>query len=121
MSGSDLQNAISSGVMALADEIKSAAIVAQTRSGRTALSIASHRPNRPIIVVTSSPRTAGQLAIMYGSKTFVRDDVVNIGDRVAQWLKDQNVFESGDRVVVVSGAQPGLIGGTDTIKVRVLK
>jgi pyruvate kinase len=115
-----LQDAISSGVMALAHQIDAAAIVAQTKSGPTALSIASHRPLMPIVVVTSTPRVATQLALMYASKTFLREDQENVGSNLAQWLKEQSVFESGDRVVIVSGHQPGLIGGTDTIKVRVL-
>lgn len=120
IANNDLQDAISSGVMTLADQIKASAIVAQTKSGVTALSIASHRPNMPIVVVTSTPRVASQLALMYASKTFLREDIENVGENLAYWLKDQNVFNSGDRVVIVSGAQPGLIGGTDTIKVRVL-
>jgi pyruvate kinase len=117
----DLQDAISSSVMTLANQIHASAIVAQTKSGPTALSIASHRPNMPIVVVTSTPRVASQLALMYASKTFLREDVENVGANLAQWLKDQNVFATGDRVVIVSGRQPGLIGGTDTIKVRVLE
>lgn len=117
----ELQDAISSSVMTLAHQIDAAAIIAQTKSGPTALSIASHRPSMPIVVVTSTPRVASQLAIMYASKTFLREDQENVGANVAQWLKDQNVFASGDRVVIVSGKQPGMIGGTDTIKVRVLE
>jgi pyruvate kinase len=117
----NLQDAISSSVMTLAHQINAAAIVAQTKSGPTALSIASHRPSMPIVVVTSTPRVASQLALMYASKTFLREDAENVGGSLAQWLKEQNVFIAGDRVVIVSGRQPGLIGGTDTIKVRILE
>jgi pyruvate kinase len=117
----NLQDAISSGVMTLAHQISAAAIVAQTKSGATALSIASHRPSMPIVVVTSTSRVASQLALMYATKTFLREDEVEVGAHLAQWLKEQGVFTHGDRVVIVSGKQPGLIGGTDTIKVRVLE
>lgn len=117
----NLQEAITSGALALAEQIKAAAIIAQTKSGPTALSIAARRPNMPIIVVTSTPRVATQMALMYASKSFLREDVENVGANLAEWLKEQNVFQSGDRVVIVSGHQPGLIGGTDTIKVRVLQ
>ena len=118
--GVGLQDAISSAVMTLSHQIKAAAIVAQTKSGMTAMSIASHRPNMPVVVVTSEPRVAQQLALMYASKCFIRDDIENVGANLAQWLREQNVFAEGDRVVIVSGHQPGLVGGTDTIKVRVL-
>ena len=117
----NLQEAITSGALALAKHIRAAAIIAQTKSGPTALSIAARRPNMPIVVVTSTPRVATQMALMYASKSFLRDDVENVGANLAEWLKEQNVFEAGDRVVIVSGHQPGLIGGTDTIKVRVLE
>ena len=117
----ELQEAISSAVITLANEVKAAAIVAQTKSGATAMSIARRRPNMPIVVVTSTPRVASQLALMYASKTFLREDVENVGAKLASWLQEQKVFASGDRVVIVSGRQPGLIGGTDTIKVRVLE
>jgi pyruvate kinase len=119
--GSALPNAISAAVMTLAHQIKAAAIVAETKSGNTALNIASHRPNMPIVVVTSTPRVATQLALMYASKTFLRDDISGVGATLAAWLKEQGVFTHGDRVVIVSGKQPGLTGGTDTIKVRVLE
>lgn len=117
----ELQEAISSAVITLAKELKAAAIVAQTKSGATALSIARRRPNMPIVTVTSTPRVASQLALMYASKTFLREDIENVGAKLAQWLKEQGVFTRGDRVVIVSGRQPGLIGATDTIKVRVLE
>jgi pyruvate kinase len=117
----NLQDAISSGVMTLSNQISAAAIVAQTKSGATALSIASHRPSMSIVVVTSTPRVASQLALMYASKTFLREDELDVGALLAQWLKEQGVFTHGDRVVIVSGKQPGLIGGTDTIKVRILE
>ncbi|HSX28264.1 MAG TPA: pyruvate kinase [Candidatus Saccharimonadales bacterium] len=116
-----LQGAISSSVLTLANQIKAAAIVVQTKSGDTALSMASYRPNMPLVVVTSTPRVASQLALMHASKTFLREDVENVGANLAQWLKDQGVFTRGDRVVIISGRQPGLVGGTDTIKVRVLE
>lgn len=117
----NLQDAISSAVMALAHQIKAAAIVAETKSGATALSIASHRPNMPIIITTSSRRAANQLALLYGGKAFLHEDQAGIGLELASWLKEKGIFASGDRVVIVSGKQPGLIGGTDTLKVRVLE
>jgi pyruvate kinase len=117
----DLQDAISSAVMTLAHQIDAVAIIAETKSGMTALSIASHRPNMSVVAVTSVKRVCQQLALMFASNVFVRPDDATAGLQLAQWLKEQNALRSGDRVVIVSGRQPGLIGGTDTIKVRVLE
>ncbi|HEV2412813.1 MAG TPA: pyruvate kinase [Candidatus Saccharimonadales bacterium] len=116
-----LQDAISDVVMALAHEINAAAIVVETKSGKTARMVASRRPHMPIVAVTSNQRVCQELALLYGTMAFVRPDGVSAGLDLAMWLKEKEVFKKGDRVVIVSGKQPGLIGGTDTIKVRVLE
>jgi pyruvate kinase len=73
--------------------------------------------------VTSSPRAAQQLALSYANKSFVRPDGEKAGLELAKELKANNFFGGQDTVTVtiVSGKQPGLIGATDTIRVRVLE
>jgi pyruvate kinase len=122
--GNDRQDAISSAAVTLAGQLGVTAIVAETRSGATASSIAAHRPMLPIISVTSSQRVAQQLTLMYANKSFVRPDGEKAGLELARELKAENYYGDDTRpttVVVVSGKQPGLIGGTDTIRVRVLE
>jgi pyruvate kinase len=114
------QDAISGVVIKLANDIRAAAIVAETKSGATALKIASHRPKLPIIVATSSQRVAQQLAIMYGAMTFIRKDDQSQATKLAEWLQAHEVFKKGDIVVTASGQQSGVVGATDTIKVRAL-
>lgn len=114
------QDAISSAAVAIAGQVKAQAIFCETKSGATALSIASCRPSVPIVSVTSNPRVAQQLCLMYGNKSFLRADGERAGLKVAQKLAEDGKLEHGRPVVLVSGRQPGLMGGTDTIKVRVL-
>ncbi|HEX6258157.1 MAG TPA: pyruvate kinase [Candidatus Saccharimonadales bacterium] len=118
----DMQDAISSAAVTLASQIKATGIVAETKSGVTAASIAAHRPSLPIISVTSDPRVAQQLALMYANKSFLREDGERAGLELAKELKSRMFFGEDAKVtvVLVSGRQPGLIGGTDTIRVRVL-
>jgi pyruvate kinase len=117
------QDAISASAVSLADQLGASAIVAETKSGATAANIAAHRPNLPIISVTSEPRAAQQLALSYANKSFVRPDGEKAGFELAKELKTNGFFESDKpvTVVIVSGKQPGLIGGTDTIRIRVLE
>ncbi|HSE29358.1 MAG TPA: pyruvate kinase [Candidatus Saccharimonadales bacterium] len=115
------QDAISSAAITLAHQIGATAIVCETKSGATALSIAAHRPSMPIISVTSDARVAQQLCLMYANKSFLRPDGETAGLTQAQDLVKKGTLHKGDKVVLVSGRQPGLIGGTDTIKVRVLE
>lgn len=117
----DYRFAIARAAVGIADDVNAVAIIAETKSGATAATIAACRPNLPIAAVTSSPRAAQQLALSYATRCFIRPDSETAGIDLAKELKDQNYFgENVDpfTVVVVSGKQPGLVGGTDTIGVR---
>lgn len=122
-SESATQDAISAAAVQLAEQLGVRAIVAETKSGTTAASIGAHRPNLPIISVTSEPRAAQQLALSYANKSFVRPDGEKAGLSIAKELHDQGFFgdEPSITVVIVSGRQPGLVGATDTIRVRVIE
>lgn len=117
----DRQDSISSAVTTLAHQIGARAIICETKTGTTARSIASHRPSMPIISVTSSPRVAQQLTLLYANKSFLRPESENAGYELGLELRAKDFFAPGTTVVVVSGQQPGIAGGTDTIRVRVLQ
>lgn len=117
----DQQDAISSAAVTLAQQLGVDAIVAESKSGATAISIAEHRPSLPIISVTSDRRVAQQLALLYASKSFLRPDGERAGLTLAKELRESGFFSSPTTIVVVSGRQPGLVGATDTIRVRSLE
>jgi pyruvate kinase len=112
--------AIAAATISLAEAVRANAIVAETKSGATALHISAQRPDRPIIAVTSVSRSAQQLAIVYGVKSFVRPDGKLQAVKLTNWLHRSKVLEKGDIVVSASGKYPGVVGTTDTIKVRIL-
>lgn len=114
------QRAISNAVLRLADTIGARAIVVETLSGDTALQITSHRPNVPVIAVTSNPTTVQQLALVYGTKSYLRPADPMAATKLTNWLRTAKVLKKGDTIVTVSGKYPGVVGTTDTIKVRVL-
>lgn len=117
----DLQAAsICAAAKSLASQLDARAIIAETKTGATAAQIAAHRPSRPIISVTSEARVAQQLALLYANKSFCRPDGERAGLELAKELAEQGFFETPATVVLVSGRQPGLMGATDTIRVRVL-
>jgi pyruvate kinase len=115
------QVAISNAIVALAEKIHARAIVAETRSGATALQLASLRPREPLIAVTSDRRVANQLAIVFGTKSYVRPDDKLAATKLTNWLHKNKVLTSGDVIVTASGRYPGVVGTTDTIKVRVME
>jgi pyruvate kinase len=115
------RDAISVAAISLAKQLNAIAIIAETKSGATAANIATHRPNFPIISVTSELRSAQQLALSYANRSYVRPDDEEAGYNIAKELKDQGYMGDDPAIVViVSGQQPGVIGKTDTIKVRTL-
>ena len=115
------QGSISRAILSLGDSIKARAIVAETRSGATAMQIATRRPDIPVIAVTSDVRTLQQLALVYGVKSYIRPVDAHAAEKLTDWLRKNKVFQKGDIVVTVSGQYPGVVGATDTIKVRVLE
>ena len=119
--GPPTQLAICAAVVSLAEQVEAVAIVAETKSGATAYQIAAHRPNQPIIAVTSTAQVAQQLALVRGVKTFIRLDSKLQSHKLTDWLKANNVLAKGDVIVSTSGRYPGVVGVTDTIKVRLLE
>lgn len=117
------RNAISRAAVTVADEISATAIIAETKSGATAANIASMRPRVPICAVTSSARAAQQLALTYASRSFIRPDGEKAGTELAKELFAKQYFGEMQQLtaVIVSGRQPGVTGGTDTIRVRVIE
>lgn len=115
------QSAICDAVIELAESISATAIVAETKSGATAINIASRRPDMPIIAVTSEKRVAQQLALVYGTKSYVRPDDRLAATKLTNWLQHKKVLQRGDTIITASGKYPGVVGTTDTIKIRVLE
>lgn len=114
-------DAISSGVVQMAEKIGADVIVCQTASGATAAAIAAQRPKLPIVTVTSNPRVAGQLALIYANSAFVRPYSETYGLDLAQELKDTGYLQvaegHSDILAVIMSGHKDTAGGTDTIKI----
>ena len=115
-------NAISLAAVELAEQIDADALIVETKSGQTAATVAANRPALPIVSVTSDKRVAQQLGLNYGTRSFVRPDGEFAGFEIAKELKASGFFGGKETatVVIISGRQPGLVGGTDTIRVRAI-
>lgn len=119
---SDIEDSISHAAVDLAATLKAKAIVAETKTGATAMAVASCRPTVEIYAITPDKRVAGQLALRYAVRSFVRPEGDKLGLLLAKEQKDKGMLgEAPARVVLVSGRQVGLSGGTDTIRIRVVE
>jgi pyruvate kinase len=107
----------------LAESIDAEAIVAETKSGFTAWLASANRPSMRIVAVSDNERVANQLVMCYGVDSYVAEFEHNYGLMVAERLKAENVIgRDGEEavVVVLSGRQQGVVGGTDTIQIRTI-
>lgn len=114
------QNAISAAAVVLASELPAKAIVAETSSGQTARNISSLRPGVPIIMVTDHKRVYYQLALIWGGKSFYCESMSGATEKVIKELKSLGNIQPGDALVVASGHQPGLVGGTDRVQIKIV-
>ncbi len=117
---SEIYDAISSTTARLAEKIDADAIICQTASGVTSMTMAAQRPNLPIVSVTHNKRVANQLALIYANAAFVRPYSETFGYDLAAELKKSGYLQTEDGrkdldVVIVSGDNEKF--GTDTIKI----
>lgn len=118
---SSIYDAISNAAARLAEEINADIIICQTASGATSFAMAATRPNLPIVSVTTNPRVANQLALIYANSAFVRPYSEEFGYNLAKELKKSEYLKPKDGVkdllaVIVSGDNNKF--GTDTIRIR---
>jgi len=116
--GIERANAISAASVVLARQLPAKVIIAETSSGRTALNISSLRPNVPIIMVTDHERVYYQMAIVWGGKSYLAEDMKGATDDVIHQLRAAGNISKGDALVVAGGDQPGLIGGTNKVAIK---
>jgi pyruvate kinase len=114
------QNAISAAAVVLAQQLPAKVIVAETSSGQTVRNIASFRPGVPMIIVTDHERVYYQTAIVWGGKSFLVKDMKDGTDEAIRQLKAAGILAKGDAVVHASGHQPGLVGGTDRVQIKIV-
>lgn len=113
-------DAIALSARHITDVLDCAAVVAFTATGSTALRVARERPRCGVVGLTPILETARRLALVWGVRSVVTKDVVNVEEMVAQ--ADQAVralgaAAAGDRVVVIAGIPFGRAGKTNTIRV----
>lgn len=113
------QNAISAAAVVLASQLPAKVIITETSSGQTARNISSLRPDVPIIMVTNDERVYYQMAIVWGGKSYYSPEMEGATDHVVAQLKAAGSIAKGDALVVASGAQAGVIGGTNKVLIRI--
>ena len=113
--------AVAAAAVGVAHRIGAENLVAFTETGRSGRLIARHRSEVPLLTFTPNPWVRSQLALLWGTETFLvskvdhTDDMVRQVDRI---LLDIGRRVEGDRVVIVAGVPPGVAGTTNGMRVH---
>jgi pyruvate kinase len=106
----------------VAESLTAKAIVAYTASGLTACRVACHRPHRPVLALSVTPRVQRRLALAWGVESALIEPIKatdNMVDLALKQVQHLGLAGTGDIVVIVAGTPPlGRSGRTNTLKVE---
>jgi len=117
------EQAIAAATVAAVRMLATPLVIVFTKSGFTGRIVASHRPGVPILALTDLPRTARQLALVWGvipelvPPGNAYEEVVRLGLAAAT---RNGLASRGDRVVVTAGVPFDVPGTTNLLKVEVV-
>ena len=117
----DFTNAVCDAACIMAKDIKAAAIVTLTNSGRSARRMSKFRPTQPVVAATPKAKTYHQLALSWGVYPVLARPQLNQEDlfrHAIDCAKQIDIVSEGDRVVICGGVPVG--GTTNTLKVEVI-
>jgi len=121
----NIPHAISHATIQAAIDLKAKAIITATRSGQTARLISCHRPHAPIYAITTDNETVRKLNLLWGVTPFYIKKFIRHTDQMIEYsmsvVKQQKKVQSGDVVVITSGAPAGIAGKTNMLEVNVIK
>jgi pyruvate kinase len=105
----------------IGERLDAKALVAFTQSGDTVKRLARLHTPLPLLAFTAWPEVRSQLAMTWGTETFIvpimdsTDEMIRQADKS---LLDLGRYKRGDLVVIVAGAPPGTVGSTNLIHVH---
>ena len=122
MSSPDVTNAISHATCTMAGDLNAAAILAVSKSGRTARMISKYRPYSPIIGACLTEKVYRQLGLSWGVAPLLleqKNKAEELFDYAVDTAETAGLINKGDVVVLTAGVPLGVSGTTNLIKVQV--
>ena len=105
----------------IGERLEAKALVAFTESGDTVKRLARLHTPLPLLAFTAIPAVRSQLALTWGTETFIvgrmesTDDMIGEVDKA---LLSLGRYRRGELVVIVAGTPPGTTGSTNMIHVH---
>ncbi len=105
----------------IGERLNARALVAFSQSGETVRRLSRLHSKLPLLAFTPVPAVRSQLALTWGTETFLVEEVQSTDAMVRQVdgaMLSIGRFAPGDLVVVVAGSPPGTSGSTNLIRVH---
>lgn len=105
----------------IGERLNAKALVAFTQSGDTVRRLARLHTPLPLLAFTPLPEVRSQLALTWGTETFIVPTVKSTDAMIHQVdvaLLSMGRYQKGDLVVIVAGSPPGTVGSTNLIHVH---
>lgn len=105
----------------IGERLDAKALVAFTQSGDTVRRLARLHTPLPLLAFTDLPEVRSQLAMTWGTETFIVPHMQSTDGMIRQVDKSLLAlgrYKRGDLVVIVAGAPPGTVGSTNLIHVH---
>jgi pyruvate kinase len=105
----------------IGERLNAKALVAFTQSGDTMRRLARLHTRLPLLAFTPVPHVRSQLALTWGTETFLVPGADSTDEMVRQVdvsMLGIEGYERGDVVVIVAGSPPGTSGSTNLVRVH---
>jgi pyruvate kinase len=106
-----------------AAQVSATAIVAPTRTGRTARLVSKYRPPLTVVAITSLPAVQRQLLLSWRVQTILRNEF-NTSEEIfreaEKTVVKARLARKGDRIVIIAGDPKGPSGRTDILKIQTI-
>ena len=114
---------LSYSCISISDSVDAKAIAVITHSGTTARRIAKYRPEVPVVAFTESVEVLRQLNLVWGVAPIKLDRIFDTEESVKlmeEYLKDEGLVTTDDRVVLATGIPVAMRGRTNMVKVSTI-
>lgn len=116
--------ALSEALRAIINTLPLRCIVAFTNSGYTSMIASSERPNIPVVAFTPHQTIYHRLNLIWGVKPVVLDHEVETFEELVEQaesvLRQRNVVQAGDKIVIMGGIPTRHSRGTNFIKIHTI-
>lgn len=105
----------------IGERLDAKALVAFTQSGDTVRRLARLHTPLPVLAFTAMPEVRSQLALTWGTETFIVPQMTTTDDmirHVDKSMLELGRYKRGELIVIVAGAPPGTVGSTNLIHVH---